>query len=109
MKSVLVLMAALASLAACNTAVTEDVARAAAKSVVSPIVAETVPGPTGVALSDCIIENASTDELLTLAGAATTGVNPQIYTLVSTILGRPETITCATSALAATAAPAAAT
>mgnify|MGYP000486462745 CR=1 FL=1 len=73
-----------------------DTGREAAKAVVGPIVAETIPGAAGVVLTDCIIDNATGAELVTLAA---TGASPENVTLVSDILSRPDTVTCATSAL----------
>lgn len=86
------------ALSACTVAETValDTGRDAAKSVVSPIVADTVPGPAGAVLTDCIIDNASGEELLQLA---TLGSSPENITLVSNILARAETISCATSGL----------
>jgi len=97
MKFILSLIAA-ASLSACAVVetVAVDTGREAAKAVVGPIVADTVPGPAGVILTNCIIDNASGEELVRLAA---TGVTPENITLVSGILQRPSTITCATSAL----------
>ena len=102
MKIKLTLIAAALTLSACDVAqsvvetVAVDTGRDAAKAVVGPIVQDTVPGPAGVALSDCIIDNASGDELLTLG---LQGATPENITLVSEILARPETVNCATSAL----------
>jgi len=86
------------TLSACATLETAavDTGREAAKVVVTPIVAETVPGPAGVILTNCIIDNASGDELLVLAAQ---GASPDNITLVSNILARPDTIACATSGL----------
>ncbi len=88
------------ALSACDVALSADPAREAAETVVRPIVAETVPGPAGVVLSDCIIDNATGAELANLAGAALTGVETNTIALVSSILQRPQTVACATSALA---------
>lgn len=73
-----------------------DTGRDAAKAAVAPIVAETVPGPAGTVLTNCIIDNASGEELLSLAAG---GGSPESITLVSNILSRTETVACATSAL----------
>lgn len=101
MKPAIIIAAiALTTVTACDIALGEDPARETAKSVVRPIVADTVPGPAGVVLTDCIIDNASDTELVNLAGAAVTGVEPNTITLVSNILQRPETVACATSSLA---------
>lgn len=98
MKTTFTLIAAAFVLSACDIVeiAAVDTGREAAKAVVGPIVADTVPGPAGVALTNCIIDNASGTELLTLAGQ---GASPENITLVSNILARPETVSCATSAL----------
>jgi hypothetical protein len=98
MKTTLTLIAAAAALSACTVAetVAVDTGREAAKAVVAPIVADTVPGPAGVALTNCIIDNATGEELFTLG---VQGATPTNVTLVSDILARPETVACATSAL----------
>ena len=85
-------------LSACATidGASMDTGRDAAKRVVAPIVADTVPGPAGVVLTDCIIDNASGQELVVLAAR---GGTPENITLVSNILARPETVACATSGL----------
>lgn len=83
---------------ACDVAETValDTGREAAKAVVGPIVADTIPGAAGGVLTDCIIDNASGEELF---GLAANGASPENIALVSTILSRTETITCATSGL----------
>lgn len=98
MKLIFSLITTAFALSAC--AVVESAAvetgRDAAKAVVRPIVADTVPGPAGVVLTDCIIDHASGEELLQIAAQ---GATPQIITLVSQILARPETVACATAGL----------
>lgn len=98
MKTALTLTFAALALSACAAAQSAavDTGRATAKAVVGPIVADTVPGPAGVVLTDCIIDNATPQELLRLAA---TGASPENITLVSNILARNETVICATSAL----------
>ena len=98
MKTFISLTAVALTLAACDIVETAavDTGREAAKAVVGPIVADTVPGAAGVVLTDCIIDNASGTELLSLAAQ---GATPENILLVGDILGRPETITCATSGL----------
>ena len=103
MKPTLTFAAAALALTACSDIAlpivqqsAEDAGRAAAKAVVGPIVADTVPGAAGQVLTNCIIDNATTDELLILAAQ---GATPSNVTLVSDILARPETVACATSGL----------
>lgn len=97
MKIAFALIATL-SMTACAVveSVAVDTGRDAAKAAVGPIVAETVPGPAGTVLTNCIIDNASGEELLRLAAG---GTSPDNITLVSNILSRTETVACATSAL----------
>lgn len=98
MKLILALTAAALTLSACDVAqiVAVDTGREAAKVVVGPIVAETIPGPAAIVLTNCIIDNASGAELIALG---VQGATPENISLVSNILARPETVTCATSAL----------
>ncbi|WP_296418599.1 succinate dehydrogenase [Pseudooctadecabacter sp.] len=97
-KSFALMTAAALTLSACEVAevIAVDTGREAARAVVTPIVADTVPGPAGVVLTNCIIDNASGDELLVLAAQ---GATPNNITLVSNILARPETVACATTGL----------
>lgn len=98
MKTIAILTAATLTLSACAVVETAavDTGRDAAKAVVGPIVADTIPGPAGTVLTNCIIDNASGNELFALG---VQGATPENITLVSNILARPETVTCATSAL----------
>ena len=98
MKLILVLTAAALTLSACDVVqvVALDTGRDAAKAVVGPIVADTIPGPAASVLTDCIIDNASGAEIIALG---VQGATPENITLVSDILARPETVNCATNAL----------
>lgn len=98
MKLALTLTAAALTLSACALVETAavDTGREAAKAVVGPIVQDEAPGQQGVVLTDCIIDNASGEELLQLA---TEGASPENITLMSNILARPETVTCSVAGL----------
>ena len=91
------LIAAAFLLTACNGAVGTEVSRAAAKSVVNPIVAERFPGVPLEPATDCIIDNATGEEIVTLAAAAATRDDAAASRLVLDIAQRPETIRCITS------------
>lgn len=69
-------------------------ARDKAKQVVNGVVAERFPGVNAAPVTDCIIDNASAGEILTIAGAAITGPDAGTVELVSEIAQRPDTITC---------------
>lgn len=90
--------AAVLSLTACAVVETAavDTGRETARAVVGPIVADTVPGPAGTVLTNCIIDNASGAELATIAAG---GGTPANVTLVGDILARDATIACATAGL----------
>ena len=98
MKLIATLAAATLTLSACAVVETAalDTGRDAAKAVVGPIVADTIPGPAGVAITNCVIDNASGEELFALG---VQGATPENIALVSNILARTETVACATSAL----------
>ncbi len=89
-----ILLLALLPLAACAE-VQDEIAREAAKSAVRPVLQENFPGVPLEPATDCIIDNATAGEILSLAGDAAQGA-PDAGT-VETVLAigtRPETITC---------------
>ena len=89
-------VAAISILVGCSGAqsVFDDTARSAAKSVVTPIVSERFPKLPAEDVSNCIIDNASGSEILTLAKGATLGVDNETIEVVSKIARRPETANC---------------
>ena len=93
----LFLAGAMLILAACNSSIGTEVSRAAAKSVVNPIVAERFPGVPLEPTTDCIIDNASGDEIATLATTAATGNDQAATELVIDIAARPDTLRCIAS------------
>ena len=74
-----------------------DAATAAATALITPMLDEIAPGAPGVALTTCVIANATPEELATLSAA--TGPSDDIGAMVSAILARQPTIDCATAAL----------
>ncbi len=100
MPAVVLLSAGLA-LTACAAVeeITGPTSKAAARSVVGPIVTEQVPGPIGTALTECILDNASTQELILISAANAGAPGAEIVLLVSDILAREETVACATASL----------
>lgn len=84
----------LALLAGCAE-VQNEVAREAARNAVRPVLADRLPGVPLEPATDCIINNATAAEILSLAGDAAQGA-PDAGT-VDTVIAigtRPETITC---------------
>lgn len=74
-------------------------ARSAAKGVVNNVVASKFPGVDATPVTDCIIDNASGSEILTIAEAAVVGTSQATTDLVVDIAQRPETTRCAASSL----------
>ena len=83
-------------LAGCATTA-DDLTRDAAKSVVRPVLQEQFPGIPVEPATDCIIDNASAEELLALAADAVTGPTASTVQVIGNIASRPETITCLAS------------
>jgi len=91
---VLLVIPALLALSACDTPVGTDIARSQAKSVVNKVAAEKLPGQDVTPVTDCIIDNASGSEIVTLAKASVAGVTPSTTTLIFDIARRPDTVQC---------------
>ena len=94
MRRVLILLGIGLLLSACTEAARDDVARDAAKSAVRPVIADRFPGVPLEPSVDCIIDNATSREILSLAADAVTGPTASTVEIVSRIASRPETITC---------------
>jgi hypothetical protein len=70
-------------------------ARDAAKGVVNNVVQSRFPGVNAAPYTDCIIDNASGSEILTIAEAALVGTTQATTNLVVQIAQRPDTVRCA--------------
>lgn len=68
--------------------------RDTAKTVVNGVVEDKFPGVNAAPITDCIIDNASVSEILTISKAAVIGVQPDTVDTVVAISQRPETATC---------------
>ncbi len=87
--------AGIMSLAACaDGGLADQIAREQAKDAVNPVLAERFPGVPLEPASDCVIDNASSGEILKLARASVTGVGPEETALIIEIATRPDTIKC---------------
>jgi len=84
----------LALLAGCNTPIGTEVTRAAAKSVVDAEVQRRFPGAPVAPLTDCVIDNATADEIIAVAAGAATGPDARTSEIVGGVLQRPETVSC---------------
>ena len=84
-------------LGACTSMQRDQVTREAARSVVTRVVVERFPGLPVQPSIDCVIDNATTDELLSLASEAITGPTAASTQTVAGIATRPRTIQCLAS------------
>lgn len=84
----------LVALAACTPLQQDALAQDAAKRAVRPVLAERLPGVPVEPATDCVIENATAQEILTLAADAVTGPTASTVEITTRILSRPDTIRC---------------
>ncbi|MGR3511217.1 MAG: hypothetical protein ACU0GG_00525 [Paracoccaceae bacterium] len=94
MRELICLSLAFVCLTACTQAQQDELTRDAAKRAVRPVLEERLPGVPVEPATDCIIDNASSGELLSLAADAVTGPTANTVEIVSDIATRPETIRC---------------
>ena len=89
--------AALLVMVACGNVenTVEQTSRDLAKGVVNGVIQQKFPGVNAAPYTDCIIDNASLDEIVQLAQGAVTG-GAGATTLVLEIAGRPATTQCIT-------------
>ncbi|WP_170162719.1 succinate dehydrogenase [Pacificibacter maritimus] len=72
----------------------EQTVRSTAKGVINSVISQKLPGVNAEPYVECIVDQASTDELVTLARAAVTGVDNSTVSIVTSIASQPETISC---------------
>ena len=82
------------AIAACTVQQQDEIARNAAKQATKPVLAEQFPGVPLEQSVDCVIDNATADEILTLAADAVTGPTASTAEMVAGIAVRPGTIEC---------------
>lgn len=87
-------VALLTVISGCATPLVEDTSRDIAKGAVNEVVAQRFPGVNAAPYTDCIIDNASTQEILDLAQSALTQNTNAAAATVITIAGRPDTTNC---------------
>ena len=81
-------------LAACTPEEQDATAREAAKRTVTPIIAAQFPGLPVTPVANCVIDNATAGEILTLAAASVTGMTPAAQQTTAQILARTGTVDC---------------
>jgi len=72
----------------------DNTTRAAALRTVVSVSERRFPGVNVEPMAACIINQASSNEILTLAGAAVTGVKESTVETVINVASRPETVRC---------------
>lgn len=86
---------ALVTLAACDTPVGTEVARASARRVVNDVVEARFPGVPITPVTDCIIDNATGSEIVSIAAdAVARQPSPETVRLIVEIARRPDTVKC---------------
>lgn len=90
----LILALAVVSLAGCTAATQDQFARGAAKSVVARTAAERLPGVPVEPYTDCIIDNATSQQILALAADSVTGPTASSWEIITGIARKPETLQC---------------
>ncbi len=82
-------------LAACDPqAMMDDVARSAARSVVVPVVNQYLPGAEAEMAAICIIDNASSQEIQSLARDVGTRAGTTTVATILSVAQRPATLQC---------------
>ncbi len=72
----------------------QQTARNAAKSVVTNVIAQRFPGVNAAPFTDCIIDNATDQEVLNIATGALTGPDEATVQIILNVASRPETMQC---------------
>lgn len=93
----LALLAFFVLVAACSPVRQEEITREAARLAIRPVIVDIFPAGTVEPVSDCIIDNATAEELRALAAEAVTGATAATYAKVSAIAQRPGTLQCFTT------------
>lgn len=95
---VALLGAVVALAAACTPMMRDDFTRAAAKSAVRPVLVQYLPGVPAERAVGCVIDNATSEELLALASESVTGPTASATEIVGRIATRPATAECLATA-----------
>ena len=77
--------------------VADQIAREQARTYVNQEVERRFPGVDASVVTDCVINNASAQEIVTIAGGIALGNTEAASNTVSTVLQRPATIQCTAS------------
>ncbi len=87
---------ALGLLSACDSEIGTEVSRAAARSVVNDVIQDRFPGLPVAPITDCVIDNASGSEIVTIASSVGSAISDRTIGLIVDIARRPATLACIT-------------
>lgn len=76
--------------------VADQLARQQARAFVNAEVQQRFPGVNATPITNCVIDNASAQEIITIAGGIALGNTDAASSTVNSILQRPATLQCAT-------------
>lgn len=99
-RRLLTVLAALPFLTACVGSLqdaADQIARDQARTYVNQEVQSRFPGVNAEPITDCVINNASAQEIVSIAGGIALGNTETASNTVSTILQRPSTLQCTAS------------
>lgn len=82
---------------ACTAEQQDELTRDAARTAVRPVLERNFPGVPLEPATDCVIDNATSRELLSLAADAVTGPTASTVEITTNILKRPATLQCLAS------------
>ena len=96
MKGCAIGLTLITGLTGCNAVndAADNLARDRAKTVVNGVVDQQFPGVNAAPVTDCIIDAASANEIVTIAGASVSGVTQSTVDQVLEIARRPEAVQC---------------
>lgn len=90
---------AVITLAACNPQETADqVIRQTARSVIVPVLAETMPAPLAEAGADCLIAAATPEDLRAIAADIGNTAGTSTVANIANLAARPQALRCLTAA-----------
>lgn len=81
-------------LSACSPQAQDEIARSAARSALTPVVADTFPGVPLEPTLDCLIDNANAQQIRALAADAVIGPTESTVQIARDIASKPETLRC---------------
>ncbi|WP_371168215.1 succinate dehydrogenase [Aliiroseovarius sp. 2305UL8-7] len=76
---------------------TDQIVRQQAKVAINAAVAQRFPGVNAEPITNCVVDNATTQEIVTIAGAAAAGTPETSSRTIIEIVQRPATLQCITN------------